>query len=85
VINDHTALKRLFINNRIELGDAEEIADFFVSLGNGSFEQQKKHCEIFSNRFGSLLKAAEESAKDRGRLYKVMFVSLGLTVFIILI
>ena len=85
LINNLNGLENLLLEHRIERQDAKEIGLFFYELGLGSSEQQKIHCNIFLSRFKALLKSAEQSAENNGRLYKIMSVSLGLTVFIILI
>ena len=85
LINDRQGLQRLFFEHSIANEDAREIADFFLGLGFGSSEQQKNHCEIFESRFNGMLKTAEQSAENNGKLYKIMSLSLGLIVFIILI
>lgn len=84
-INDKDILTELFKANRIGDSDSEVLADFFYQLGLGSKEQQEIRCEIFSKRLTALWKSAEETAEKSGRLYKIMSVSLGLVVFIILI
>lgn len=85
LINDKNALSALFKENGIEESDLEDLSNFFLGLGVGEIKLQKQHCELYRNCFSIKLKEADEVLQNRGRIYKSLFVSLSLVVFIILI
>lgn len=85
LINDRNALLALFKTNGIEAVDADDLSDFFLNLGVGEIKLQRQHCELYRNRFSVKLKEAAELLENRGKVYKSLFVSLSLVVFIILI
>lgn len=85
LINKRIKLYELFGNNSIDAEDIDDLADFFSLLGTTDAIGQKKHCELYHNRFNLKYNDAAQLVTTRGRVYKSLFISLGLTVFIIMI
>ncbi len=85
MISNKKELLSLFSKNGIESDDAEDVAQFFLKLGFGDIESQRRHCELYRTRFELRYKESAEECSNKGKVYKTMFLSLGLSAFIILI
>ena len=78
-------MKNILINKGFESTDSIVIAEFFGGLGRMDTKGERDNCDYYHNKFCCLINDAENELKDKGKLYKSLFVSLGIAVFIIFI
>ncbi len=84
-INDRSKVCELLDSFGINKSDRAVVADFIVQLGCGDIREQMSHCEYYKLKFEQLFADAQKDADSKGKLYKTLFVLLGVALFIILI
>ena len=85
ILTSFDDLKSILIENGVKVSDSIVIAEFFSGLGRTDTEGERENCDYYHNKFCYLINEAECELKDKGKLYRSLFISLGFAVFILLI
>lgn len=84
-IADVAALQQILLKSGFLEQDIFLISEFVSRLGMGDIGAQSEYCSFYSEKFSYKLKEARDEARDKGRLFKSLFMFAGAALFIIFI
>ena len=84
-LNNECKLIEILDKNGIDDSDKKIVCSFLLGLGTTDIDGQKLHCQYYYNCFDNLLKEAVEIQKEKGRIFKTIYLFAGITLFLILI